>query len=117
MVPCLLGTFGCGGATSASPAGDAGAPSEAGQASGDGGRLCSGDAECGPEQICAYLESAGCTAHGQCVPRSNSTMCILTRSCDCDGGTIDYNVACSPGMSGYVSTPILHMGACASDGG
>ena len=117
VLPCTLATLGCGGATATTPPRDAGSESEAGQTSVDGGTACSGDGECGSGQICAYLENARCEAHGQCLTNLAGEMCIDAFACGCDGGTIHYNVTCSPGVSGYVSTPILHLGACGSDGG
>jgi len=117
VAPCVFGILGCGGATATSPPLDGGSESEVGQTSVDGGRVCSGDGECDPGQICAYLQSAGCAVHGECVTNLAGTMCIDAFACGCDGGTINYNVTCSPGVSGYVSTPVLHLGACGSDGG
>jgi hypothetical protein len=118
IVPCVFAICECGGATATNPPSDAGSASEA--ASVDGGKACSDDTECGSGQICAYLESAGCAAHGECVTNlapMGGVGCIESTSCGCDGGSINYNVTCAPGMSGYVSVPILHLGACATDGG
>jgi hypothetical protein len=115
IVPCVFGICGCGGGTAPT---DAGSASEAGQS----GQACSDDTECTPNQVCGYLQSAACAAHGECVARAYDGGvppggCILAYSCGCDGGTIDYNVFCASGMSGYVSVPILHTGACVPDGG
>src|ERR1017187_4810810 len=103
---------GCGGATATNPPLDAGSASETGQTRVDGGKACSDDTECDPNQVCGYLQSAGCAAQGECVARAYDGGvppggCVLAYSCGCDGGTIDYNVFCASGVSGYVSVPIL----------
>lgn len=115
-----FGICGCGGVTAANLPYDGGSKSEAGQASVEGGKACSDDMQCGPGEICAYLETAGCAARGECVTNFaplSGVGCIESMGCGCDGGDINYNVACAPGVSGYVSIPVLHLGACAADGG
>jgi hypothetical protein len=120
VAPALFAVLACGSVATSSSAGDAG--KDAGPTGADSGKACSDDTECDPDQICGYLQSAGCEAHGQCVARANDGAvtpggCILAYSCGCDGGTIDHNVFCAPGVSGYVSAPIRHTGPCGSDGG
>ncbi len=101
-------------------------PSDAGT-SGDGAYTpCTSMADCNPNgggqvgslRVCAYLESAGCSAQGQCVPMSGVEGCQGggPQVCTCSGQTENlYGLSCGIVPPGYVSTPIVSptSGACA----
>ena len=80
------------------------------------GGPCGSDADCASSgEVCAYLESEACGAHGMCVVKDNGLVCALFEpACACDGTTV--GIACTGLPEGYASEPIAHTGECA-DGG
>jgi len=79
----------------------------------DAGDQCTSQTDCGPG-VCAFLESAGCSAHvGICVA-GGDTCQAYEAGCACDGTT--FNLICSGLPSGFVTKPFRHTGQCI-DGG
>ena len=86
----------------------------------DAGGACTTDADCSNGGVCAFLESAGCAAVGQCFPAPTGPRCALASSagCGCSGSDVAISPSCVTGLpSGYQATPVLHEGACVDAGG
>jgi hypothetical protein len=105
----------------------------AGEDSGDGDSLSDGDAnsssdvqverastcvtnsDCGPGRLCGFRVADGCTATGACFASAMPVCNAVLPGCACDGTFV--NTTCNGLPSGYTSKPLLHTGACVSDGG
>ena len=76
----------------------------------DGGH-CTTNADCGPDGVCGFAESSGCSALGQCFP--GGPVCnLFSPGCACSGDTI--NIACTGLPNGYATAPLAHPGACST---
>ena len=71
--------------------------------------------DCESGQICGYLESAGCSAQGECLPTptmGNGNCSNDGPFCACDG--TDVETACQDDMPvGYLNKAVAHLGNCA----
>lgn len=87
----------------------------------DGGSgVCASNADCPNSGLCGFLESAGCTATGQCFPAPVGARCAImdTVGCGCNGTGVPIEPSCRSGLpDGYQSEPVLHEGACTDAGG
>jgi hypothetical protein len=109
------GVGGSGGATSgggASGVATSGGASGSSSSSGVGSRSCVSDADCPNNDLCGYLEAAGCAATGVCFASPGAVCLAFSPGCACDGSQI--NVACTGLPSGYYSKPLEHTGECTS---
>ena len=82
--------------------------------------ICASNADCANGGTCAFLESSGCAATGQCLPVSSGPRCGIASSigCGCNGSDVSIDPSCSSGLpTGYQTKPVLHEGACADAGG
>jgi hypothetical protein len=81
------------------------------------GGPCDTDSDCAATgQICGFLISEACSAHGTCVTKNTGPTCALFEpACTCDGQLT--GIACTDYPSGYANAPIAHTGECDSDGG
>jgi len=87
-----------------------------GASSRDGdGAACSANSDCPAGKVCGFLESAACSAKGECVVPPEVTCASRYDVCGCDGET-KFATGCGF-PSGYVSTPYAATGACAGDAG
>jgi Antistasin family len=80
---------------------------------------CTTDADCANGGICGFLESAGCTATGQCFPAPTGARCALASAvgCGCAGSDVSIDPSCYSGLpAGYQTKPVLHEGACEDAG-
>src|SRR5579859_7902158 len=77
---------------------------------GSSGGVCKTNADCGTQHACAFLQSDGCMAAGQCVAAGGPVCNAFMPGCACDGTVI--NTICTGLPQGYVSKPFLHAGTC-----
>ena len=87
---------------------DASPPTDAGGT--DAATPCSIDSDCASNEVCGFLESAACSAKGQCFPAPGPICASFLAGCACDGSEI--NIACTGLPNGYASKPLLHTGVC-----
>jgi len=93
---------------------DAGPARDSGTDSGGAHTACSTNADCAPNNLCGFLETAACTAKGACFPAALVTCASYGAGCACDGSEI--NISCNGLPAGYGTKPLLHAGACADAG-
>jgi antistasin family protein len=89
-------------------------------ADGGGSGACTSNTDCPNGGVCAFLESAGCAANGQCFPAPVGARCAIasTVGCGCHGSDVSIDPSCYSGLpNGYQSKPVLHEGACMDAGG
>jgi hypothetical protein len=82
--------------------------------------VCTASTDCASAEICGFLESARCTATGQCFPAAGGPRCAIASSvgCGCNGMDVSIDPSCYSGLpSGYQLRPVLHEGTCAADAG
>ncbi|MGH7270573.1 MAG: hypothetical protein ACREJ3_09095, partial [Polyangiaceae bacterium] len=81
---------------------------------------CTAANGCPSGYTCAFLESAGCSAAGQCVLAPGGVRCQIASAigCGCSGNPVAIGPSCATGYpTGYASEPVLHPGPCAGDAG
>lgn len=81
---------------------------------------CASSADCASGRLCGFLESAGCSATGQCYPAPSGPRCAIasTVGCGCNGSDVSIDPSCSSGLpTGYQTKPVLHEGACTDAAG
>jgi hypothetical protein len=84
-----------------------------------GGTACMTDGDCPTEEICGFLESAGCAATGQCFAAPGARCAIPSSvGCGCNAMEVSIDPSCYSGLpDGYQLHPVRHEGACAADAG
>jgi hypothetical protein len=106
-----------GGGSGSSSSGGAGSSSAAssGATSGQDGGSCVSNSDCPKGRLCGYLQSAGCSATGQCIPSPIGPMCgAIAPGCACDGSMV--LLGCNGFPADYVSKPFRHSGICMGPG-
>jgi hypothetical protein len=82
---------------------------------GDGGKGCVADGDCGSDKICGFKVLDACSATGQCfADGGESCSGPPPQGCSCNGRSV--NLACNGLPSGYAPAPVLHSGVCADAG-
>jgi len=93
--------------------GDASPPVDSG--GGDSATVpCAVDTDCPSDDVCGFLDTAGCGAVGQCFPAMTGTYNCPADfgGCACDG--TDVPTGCDTGLpQGYSRKPLQHTGMCA----
>jgi hypothetical protein len=79
--------------------------------------VCTSSADCSNGDACGFLQSAGCTATGQCVRIGAFCAIASTVACGCNGANVNGGPSCTAGLpGGYLPKPILHQGPCSDAG-
>jgi hypothetical protein len=140
VLSALTLVVGCGGSKGTSGQSDASAP-DGGPGSGvDGGPSDAGSesgvasesgvegeagaqtwhdcaSPCPSGYVCGFLESAGCSAIGICVPLGADCDIATGDFCSCAGTSI-FTMCGTNGLpEGYQTAPFAHAGACEADSG